>query len=99
VNRRLVTSALIVSLGESVPGYDLAALFSASQSLRSGFALFWAHHLGLSLGDRLWVAPCGLDRGSNRAAKSDCGVRGRLRSSCACDFTAGIVRVDFHPSD
>jgi len=58
VNRRLVTSALIVSLGGFVFGYDLGALSSASLSLRSAFSLS-PTAFGFTISASLWGTVCG----------------------------------------
>lgn len=58
MNIRLVTSALIVSLGGLVFGYDLGALSSASQSLRSAFTLL-PSAFGLTISASLWGTVCG----------------------------------------
>ena len=58
MNRRLMTTAFVVSLGGFVFGYDLGALSSASQSLRSAFGLSPAS-FGLTISASLWGTVCG----------------------------------------
>jgi SP family arabinose:H+ symporter-like MFS transporter len=58
VNRRLITSALIVLLGGFVFGYDLGALSPASQSHRSAFSLS-PTAFGLTISASLWGTVCG----------------------------------------
>jgi SP family arabinose:H+ symporter-like MFS transporter len=58
VNKRLATTACAASLGGFVFGYDLGALSSASQSLRSAFGLSPAA-FGLTISSSLWGTVCG----------------------------------------
>jgi SP family arabinose:H+ symporter-like MFS transporter len=58
VNKRLVMAALAVSLGGFVFGYDLGALSSASQGLRSEFGLSPSTY-GLTISISLWGTVCG----------------------------------------
>jgi MFS transporter, SP family, arabinose:H+ symporter len=58
VNKRMVTMAFVASLGGFVFGYDLGALSSASQSLRTAFNLSPAA-FGLTISTSLWGTVCG----------------------------------------
>jgi MFS transporter, SP family, arabinose:H+ symporter len=58
VNKRLVTTAFAASLGGFVFGYDLGALSSASQSLRSAFG-HSPSAFGLTIASSLWGTVCG----------------------------------------
>lgn len=58
MNRHLLIAALAGSLGGFVFGYDLGALSSASESLRSAFGLSPAA-FGLTISSSLWGTVCG----------------------------------------
>ena len=58
MKKRLLTAAFVASLGGFVFGYDLGALSSASQSLRSAFGLS-PSAFGLTISASLWGTVCG----------------------------------------
>jgi MFS transporter, SP family, arabinose:H+ symporter len=80
LNKRLLTAALIGSLGGFIFGYDLGALSASTQSLRDQWRLSPAL-FGMTVSSSLWGTVCGAlcsgrvaDRLSRRALIAGCSI-------------------------
>jgi MFS family permease len=88
LTKRCIAEALAVSLGGFVFGYDLGAISSATQSLRSHFELSPANY-GMTISFSLWGTVCGsllagrwADRLGRRALIAGCAMLYLLAATC-----------------
>lgn len=87
MEKRLIVSAGICSLGGLIFGYDLGALSAASESLREQFSLAPAH-FGLMISSSLWGTVCGSLLAGARVDKLG---RRRLIAACALVYALAAL--------